>query len=86
MRATNRRAGSTVLAVAGVVLWSPVVRAAPVPDRVWGTYVGGVEDETDGSVAVAGDGSVYLCGASATTSGFTTAGIHQEAFGGGSSA
>jgi hypothetical protein len=52
--------------------------------RQWGTYYGGVGDETGYSCAVDPSGNVYLAGVTSTSVGtsITTVGSHQSSFGG----
>jgi gliding motility-associated-like protein len=50
---------------------------------VWGTYFGGGSGEVGSSCATSPDGSVYLAGWASSPEGLSTAGAHQEAYGGG---
>ncbi|MDC0672773.1 SBBP repeat-containing protein [Nannocystis radixulma] len=56
--------------------------SAALPDRVWGTYVGGDNWDEAKSVAVDEEGNVYVCGRTGSPSGIATAGTHQTAFAG----
>ncbi|MBK7384909.1 MAG: SBBP repeat-containing protein, partial [Flavobacteriales bacterium] len=50
--------------------------------RQWGTYYGGLYDESAGNCAVDGSGNVYLSGSTSSYSGITTTGSHQDYHGG----
>ena len=49
--------------------------------RMWGTYFGGTATEESGMLAVAADGSVYISGHTASTTGIASGGF-QNTFGG----
>jgi gliding motility-associated-like protein len=51
--------------------------------RQWGTYYGGPSGDEGYSCSTDVSGSVYLTGRAYSSSGFTTSGCHQSAFGGG---
>ncbi len=51
----------------------------------WGTYYGGSGFDQANGIALAGTGNVYITGYTATTTGMTTSGSYQPAFGGGGS-
>jgi uncharacterized protein YjdB len=53
-------------------------------NRLWGTYCGTTATDQIRPVAVDGSGNVYICGNSASTSGFATLGAFQTTSGGGS--
>lgn len=53
-------------------------------NRLWATYVGGSLDDWGTAVSVDPQGSVYIAGVTNSTSGVSTAGSHQPAYGGGS--
>lgn len=82
MRRSGGRDGWWVLAAGGAALWTGTAAAAPLPDRVWGTYVGGDLSELNVSVAVGADGDVYLCGATDSLTSIATPGAHQDSLGG----
>ncbi|MBI5646492.1 MAG: hypothetical protein HY962_06135 [Ignavibacteriae bacterium] len=52
--------------------------------RMWGTYFGGSGWEYGRTVALDGNGGVYLCGETQSTSGIATSGAYQVTNGGGS--
>ncbi len=60
---------------------TPLLFAQPV--RSWGTYYGGTGQETANSVAVDGDGNVYIAGSTTSTTAISSGGAHQPTYGGG---
>ncbi len=51
------------------------------PTRLWGTYYGGSNDDYGNSVAVDGNGNVYLAGETNSTNAIATSGAHQSSKG-----
>jgi trimeric autotransporter adhesin len=49
----------------------------------WSTYYGGSGDDKVVGIAVSGSGSIYITGATGSTSGIATTGGHQTTYGGG---
>ncbi len=53
----------------------------PKPVRAWGTYYGGAAEEQGYSTAVDGNGNVYVCGFTLSTSNIASSGSHQVTIG-----
>lgn len=70
---------STWRVIGGLAALLPcsVAHAAPLPDRVWGTYFGGTGPDWIRAVARDGAGDVYVCG-EALSLGLGTRGVHQS--------
>lgn len=73
---SKRWTGMMTTAIA-TAAWSATTHAAPLPDRVWGTYLGGAAVDRISAVAVDGAGDIYVCGDS-LSQGLGTPGVHQE--------
>ncbi|MEO8588730.1 MAG: SBBP repeat-containing protein [Flavobacteriales bacterium] len=65
-----------------ILIATPLLFAQPV--RSWGTYYGGTGQETANSVAVDGEGNVYIAGFTTSTTAISIGGTHQPEYGGGS--
>lgn len=71
---TRMRPGALTLAAAlGPLLWSGEAGAAPVPDRLWGSYVAGYSP----IVRIDGAGNVYIAGGTTQGTGVATPGAHK---------
>ncbi len=55
----------------------------PVPDRLWGTYYGGSNQESIYGSVTDNSGNCYVAGSTSSLSNIATAGAHQVIFGGG---
>lgn len=53
--------------------------------RLWSSYFGGLGEETIQGVSVDTSNAIFVCGSSTGSIGFSTSGVHQSNFGGGSS-
>lgn len=59
-------------------LWCTWAHAGPIPDRVWGTYLGGGMDDGEVHVALDAAGNIYAAGNTTAVTGFATKGAHKE--------
>jgi hypothetical protein len=69
-----RRLGFSGALVIGLLGAHRGAAAAPVPDRAWGTYVGGVGDDYVSDLAVDSAGNVYVAGRTSSPDGIATVG------------
>ena len=53
--------------------------------RLWSSYFGGLGEETIQGISVDTSNAIYVCGSSTGSIGFSTSGVHQSNYGGGSS-
>ena len=61
-----------------------LIKLNSIGQRIWGTYLGGNLDDISGNLALHSNGSVVMCGHTATAASvFTTSGSFQANYGGG---
>ena len=65
-----------------LALLAPDRARAGLPERAWGTYLGGAGQDAVTTVAVSGAGDVYACGYANSATGIATPGAHQEVLAG----
>lgn len=65
------------VAVAAALAWAGAAGAA-VPERLWGTYVGGEHSEDHVGVAVDEAGNIYLAGTTYSSTGIATPGAYKS--------
>ncbi len=61
-----------------------VVKFSPIGNRIWGTYIGGSDNEGPGSISCDVSNNIYVSGTTNSSDLPVTTGAHQISYGGGS--
>lgn len=70
--------------VLGGLLDVLIVKFNSKGDRIWGAYLGGPDFDFGQNIALDSKGNVFICGGTRSTTNFTTPGVFQSNFAGGS--